>query len=153
MNRMLDTSLALMLESGTSVLVTLANESGAVLDQVDVFGAAAQNLSLWGHSIWGQFNWGALPSFFQQYRVPWDIPLIFKQAFLSVTGASGPNIALGNLYMGYQPLGYMLQDLPVFTGYTGLEATTDGMGGFTALMATNDGAGNYTALEVGPTYG
>ena len=147
MNRMGETTLMMMLPAGSSVAASFLDEGSEVLNSVDVFGPLAGNAPLWGSVNWGAFNWGgSIASFLKQYRVPWTAPLIFKQAFLQVAGVSAAGLAIGNLYMGYQPLGYLLQDLPVPVGYRGLEATADGLGGFTALMATSDGAGNYTAL-------
>lgn len=148
MNRMGETAIMMMLPGGTSVAVSFLDEDGDTLNLVDVFGALAGNPPLWGSVEWGSFIWGGqAASYLKQFRIPWTAPLVFKQGFLQITGLSAPGLALGNVYMGYQILGYLLQDLPVPTGYLGLEATADGLGDFTALMATSDGAGNYTALE------
>lgn len=141
-NRMLDTALGLILPAFTSAQVTFADEGGVTQDTTPVTNSTPANDPLWGSVIWGDFIWGSIASFFKQYRVAWNVPLIFKQGTITVTAKSAQVQAIGNLYMGYQPLGYILEDLPAIVGYTGLESSTD----FTALMANHNADGTYTAL-------
>lgn len=142
MNRMLDTKIAALFPPGSGMTVSFKSEAGNVLDSVPVGNVTPANNPLWGGVKWGSFIWGSIPSYLVQYRVAWDVPLIFKQGTVRATGASLPVMAIGNLYMGFQPLPYLEEDLPAVIGYTGLET----MDTFTALTAMDLGSGNYTCL-------
>lgn len=131
MNRMLDTLLMLLQPAGAFVTVTFLDEGGNIVDQVPVTNTSTVNNPIWGNVTWGSFLWGAIPQFLKQYRVPWEFPLIFKQATVRIQASSQPVQAIGNLYMGYQILGYPLEDAMATTGYTALLAEN----GFTALEA------------------
>lgn len=43
---------------------------------------------------------------FRQRPLPWELPLVFKQARFSASGASDASVRLGNLYLRVQQLGY-----------------------------------------------
>ena len=47
---------------------------------------------------------------FRQHAVRWHVPLEFKQFTVLITGASGDCTRIGNLYLQYQKLGYVIED-------------------------------------------
>lgn len=107
MNKVVQTSVALQLPATSSVTVQAINEVGTILDTVYI---TATNVSstIWGSFTWGAAVWGAATGYFQQYFVAWHVPLVFKQASIQISGASLAGGAIGNLYMRYQTLGYLL---------------------------------------------
>jgi hypothetical protein len=64
--------------------------------------------SIWGVMIWGSSLWGGGATKFQQWPVYWSAPLVFKQLDLTIRGASGFGVKLGNLSLRYQITGYPL---------------------------------------------
>jgi hypothetical protein len=146
MNRMLDTTIGMILPAFISVNVSFSDESGAVLNEVSVLNPTPANAPQWGSATWGQFVWGSIASYFIQYRVPWTTPLIFKQGTVTVAGASQPGQAIGNLYMGIQPLGYMLEDQGAIVGYTGITGEDLDDGSFTAITGVELADGSFTAI-------
>lgn len=63
---------------------------------------------------WGSFNWGAAPwsgtvNKAQQYPVPWTEPVVYKQLYLSLQGASVFGVEIGDSFYRYQELGYLTQ--------------------------------------------
>lgn len=139
-NLMVETELSMILGPTQYITVTPMSESGAALDTLTMNGPQSANNPIWGAVTWGNFNWGGITSFFKQFRLPWHLPLVFKQLFLKVEGLSADGFAISNLYLGYQPRRYMLEDIPAIVGYTGLETTIR----FAALQATT-----YTSLMAG----
>ena len=47
---------------------------------------------------------------FRQRAVRWHVPLEFKQFTALFTGFSGDCTRIGNLYLQYQKLGYVIED-------------------------------------------
>jgi len=110
MNRMVKTTFAMILPTNQTVVVTAYDDSGNTIDTVSIAGPSGAGAPKWGSVTWGAFTWGGgVTGYFRQWRVSWHLPLIFKQSQLSIAGASSPAFAIGNLYMGYQELGYMLE--------------------------------------------
>ena len=74
-----------------------------------IFGISAPS-TIWGQFIWGQARWGTLGyAPLVQRQMNWSVPLVFKQAAFTVNGNCGPGVAIGNLYLRYQILGYLLE--------------------------------------------
>lgn len=106
---------------GQTATVRAYNEAGVVLAQAQITGfmpfAAGTQLpnapaSFWDTLVFSKSVWtgdlgGAIPA---QRRVPWPNPVVFKQMIIEITGTSSPRVALGNVYLRYQQLGYMIQD-------------------------------------------
>lgn len=108
-NAIVESALGLVLPATVQVTVTVADEAGAVLDGGTVtLTGPGTGPTLWGAFSWGSAPWGALGGYFQQYQLNWGAPLVFKQASVQAAVASGANIAIGNLYLRYQVLGYLL---------------------------------------------
>ena len=47
---------------------------------------------------------------FRQRAVNWNVPLVFKQATILVTGFSGDCTRIGNLYLEYDIKGYVIEE-------------------------------------------
>jgi hypothetical protein len=132
MNRVVKTTIAMLLPPSQVVMVDAYDEAGVLLnsaeivyiniyeeaiwdevnwDGSDVFGPIpVPGSSEWGAVTWGSFTWGSASGYFKQRRVPWSAPVIFKQVSVQCAGASQAGFAIGNMYAGYQPLGYLLED-------------------------------------------
>ncbi len=107
MNKIVQTSVAMQLPATQTVSVQAVNEIGTILDTVYI-STTNTATTIWGGFLWGAAVWGAATGYFQQYRVEWSEPLVFKQMSLLLSGASLPGGGIGNLYMRYQILGYLL---------------------------------------------
>lgn len=109
-NRMGQSAIAMALPGGQSVSFSSVNEIGTVLNQV-VLSAVGSSPSTWGSFVWGGAPWGQATGYFRQYNIPWTAPIIFKQMSILAVGSSQAGMAVGNLYLKYQPLGYLLNVL------------------------------------------
>ena len=65
--------------------------------------------ALWGTSFFGITLTGPDPGTIRQRQIPWNIPLVFKQGRVNIRGLASKTVILGNFYMRYQVLGYLLQ--------------------------------------------
>jgi hypothetical protein len=88
--------------------VVAVSDFGDILDTTTVVGDSAG--TIWGHFQWGGALWGALSGTYRQRAVDWNLPLVFRQASFIFTGQSFNNVRIGNLYMRYQILDYMLEE-------------------------------------------
>jgi hypothetical protein len=68
---------------------------------------------LWGQMVWGQNVWGnpGGGGIFAQRSINWNMPLVFKQGAVLISGKSASEVAVGNLYMLTQRLGYTITDI------------------------------------------
>lgn len=108
-NKIVDTTFSIALPQGLNISVQATDAQGNILDTVFMTGTGSAP-SQWGSMIWGSGSWGSVSGYFRQYRVAWHRPLVFKQLSLLVSGVSQLNFAIGNFYIKYQPLGYLLQE-------------------------------------------
>lgn len=92
--------------SGQSLTFVALNEGGQVLDQVVINETGIA--TLWGGFVWGEANWGGVYLPYQQHRIPWSIPLVANQMSVQVNGFSAAGFKIGNLFLRYRPLGYMV---------------------------------------------
>lgn len=109
-NRMGQSAIAMALPGGQSTSFTCVNEIGTVLNQVGI-SAVGSAPSTWGSFVWGGAPWGQATGYFRQYNIQWTAPIVFKQMSILAVGASQAGFAIGNLYLKYQPLGYLLNVL------------------------------------------
>jgi hypothetical protein len=107
MNKVVQTAIAMQLPATATVTITASDEIGTSLGTVYIT-ATNTATTIWGGFTWGSAVWGAATGYFRQYFVPWAAPLVFKQMSLVITGASYAGAAIGNLYLRYQILGYLL---------------------------------------------
>lgn len=126
-NAIVETTLALILAPAETIHIRALDEDGNLLDELDRSGAVGPRTIWgafrwgrarwsrsyvqpnWGSPNWGEFYWGQLTGRFKQYRLPWTKPLVFKQMQIEITGESKAGFGIGNLYLRYQILGYMIQ--------------------------------------------
>lgn len=106
-NRMGQSAVGLALPVGLTVSFSCINEIGLTLNQVTLSAVGAIP-TVWGSFTWGSGLWGSVTGYFREYNIPWTGPLIFKQMSILVVGASQDSFSIGNLYLKYQPLGYLL---------------------------------------------
>jgi len=106
---------------GQIATVKAIDEAGETIAQTEIAGFAplpggtalpGAAPGIWDQAIWDQSLWGASPggAIVTQRRAAWPQPVVFKQMVLQVTVESSPHVAIGNVYMRYQQLGYMIQD-------------------------------------------
>lgn len=106
-NAIIQSTLAVAGPGGT-VTVSVQTEQGVVLDTETI--TLSGNAALWLGFNWGGGTlWGGNSGGLQQYRIPWSQPLVFKQMAFSARGLSGYNVRVGNIYLMYQELGYLIQ--------------------------------------------
>lgn len=111
MNAIIETAVALELPVANTVTLSFSDERGTVKDTTTLAGSGT-GAAKWGTAKWGSFIWGAVAGFFAQYPVYWHFPLVFKQGTFQVDTTSAADFAIGNLYLRYQVLGYLL---PAYT--------------------------------------
>lgn len=109
-NRMGQSAVAMALPGSQTVGFSCVNEIGTVMNQV-ALSAAGSAPTTWGSFVWGGAPWGQATGYFRQYDIPWTAPIIFKQMSILAVGSSQAGFAIGNLYLKYQPLGYLLNVL------------------------------------------
>jgi hypothetical protein len=109
-NRMGQSAVAMALPGGQTISFSCVNEIGTVMNQVTI-SAVGSAPSTWGSFTWGGAPWGQATGYFRQYNIPWTAPIIFKQMSILSVGSSQAGMAIGNLYLKYQPLGYLLNVL------------------------------------------
>ncbi len=104
MNAMVEATLACSV--GQTISVSAADSLGNVLDTVTIEGTPAA--PGWGGFNWGALLWGSSGPAFQQRRLNWTHPILFKQLRIVASAVSDPSVRIGNLYMKHEPLGYQL---------------------------------------------
>jgi hypothetical protein len=122
---------------GQTAVVSAYNEAGVLLAQaaIDGFVPLANGTQLesappgiWNTMLWDQSLWGNAPggAIVAQRRVPWPRPVVFKQTIIQITSESAPHVAIGNVYLRYQQLGYLVADYAnvVAGGQPGVIAAT-----------------------------
>ena len=97
-----------MLPPAGQIIVQAIDEASLTLDSVTLAGSGSAPTT-WGTFVWGASPWGGATGFFRQFALAWHIPLVFKQATIRATGASLAGLAIGNLNLRYQRLGYLMQ--------------------------------------------
>lgn len=114
-NAVIETAVGLMAPPQFTTGVLALDEAGNNLGAVSIVSQSQGQqpaLSTWGSSVWGAFQWNQFSYYVQYYReypVPWPAPLVFKQMQLRLTGNSVLGVGVGNLYLRYQKLGYLMQ--------------------------------------------
>ena len=104
----IEMTLACELAPQTTASVIALSDTGFLLDQTTVVGDSAA--TIWGEFLWGYANWGQVTGVYRQRAVNWFKPLVFRQGTFLVSGQSAANVRVGNLYMMYQDLGYVLEN-------------------------------------------
>lgn len=106
-NCIVETTIMLAFQSGAgNISASFLNENQNTLNSVNITGGGTP--TIWGNFIWGQVNWLGTLFNLQQLQIPWTIPIVFKQGYVNISGASFFGFKIGNLYLKYQPLGYLI---------------------------------------------
>ncbi|MEK6591555.1 MAG: hypothetical protein AABZ67_00600 [Pseudomonadota bacterium] len=103
-----ETAVMMQLPAQQQVDCSFQDEDGTVLNSVSLFNSASAG-PVWGSFTWGAATWGST-SVLKQRQIPWEKPLVFKQGSLLLHGNSSGQVRIGNLYMRFEQLGYLLQD-------------------------------------------
>lgn len=93
----------------TQVVVTIDDESMSVLDTIFMAGSGVSS-TIWGSFTWGGAVWFGGTGVMKQRRISPHFPIVFKQATVQLSGNSLGGLVIGNLYMRYQELGYLLEN-------------------------------------------
>lgn len=96
--------LAFLTQSG-EVTFAVLDENQVTISQVSMTQMVFR--TIWGSFIWGAANWSGSGFGYQQVKVPFDVPIVFRQAFINVTGSCIAGLKLGSIFLRYQSLGYM----------------------------------------------
>jgi hypothetical protein len=107
MNSMVEASLTFTSPPAQTINIFATDEQGHILDQFPIV-LAGSGAALWGVAVWGVDLWGANITYSFQTRLPWTQPIVFKQLQIMATGVSATGVAIGNLYMRHEELGYQL---------------------------------------------
>jgi hypothetical protein len=107
MNSVVESTLAYQTPANQMMTAIVLDDAGEVLDTVYLNGPQLVS-SQWGSFNWGEGVWGDGVIPYRQYQMPWNQPLVFKQALLRVSGLGLQNFVLGELRLRYQILGYTL---------------------------------------------
>lgn len=106
-NAMLETLLRMQYVTGMgAILVSALNEDGAIINAVSITPVGSP--TVWGAFIWGSAVWRGAAFNFVPRQIPWTIPVVFMCLAILATGNSVANFRIGNLWMRYESLGYLL---------------------------------------------
>jgi len=156
-NTIIESAIMVALQPDEQTQIDFLDEIRGPLDGVTLRGLNVPP-ALWGTAIFGWTLTGPDPGTIRQRQIPWTIPLVFKQGRVNIRGLSSKTITLGNFYMRYQVLGYLLQvpQIPAVTatdcllsnagvdlGSNLLTCLTPGPGMPPTLLVSNDG---FTSL-------
>jgi hypothetical protein len=106
-NSMIETAVACAMPGGYNLTLTAADETNSPIATAMLSNIGA--ITVWGSFTWGSGLWQGSTGVLKQRRIPWPIPIVFKQASLSITGQSLSGVKLGNCYFKYETLGYLLE--------------------------------------------
>lgn len=103
MNAFEEMQLACALPGGVQISVLAADDTNSPIDQI--YAPSAQVQAVWGAFMWGAGQWSRGLAAFIQRLLPWTTPIIFKQGYFQVTGASQRGVKIGPYYGKRQILG------------------------------------------------
>ena len=109
MTAIVQSSVALSFGPSQSIICVPYDDMGVPMDTITLQGNNAATTAVWGSFTWGSTSWGSSGGVYRQYPMNWNLPLVFKQMSLQITGSSTAAFAIGNLYGKVRRLGYMLE--------------------------------------------
>jgi hypothetical protein len=108
-NAIVETTVMIALPAGQQISIGFNSDEEGILDSQILFGISSP-VALYGQGAWGQGFWGGGGGpILVQRQVPWAVPLVFKQGWLTMSGLCQPGVMLGNANLRYQILGYLLE--------------------------------------------
>jgi hypothetical protein len=105
-NAMVETTLHIALAAGVAMSVSAQDENSAIINGVIVTGPA--QTTIWGGFTWGAADWQGAANALAPRQIKWTIPIVFQRLAISVTSNCASGLRIGDLYMRYQQLGYLL---------------------------------------------
>ena len=106
-NAMVETTINLGMPDGQQVACYALNAGGDIINSVLLTAGAAA--AVWGGFIWGAALWAGAANALAPRQLKWTIPIVFQRLAISATGNCAQNLRIGDVYLRYQPLGYLLQ--------------------------------------------
>lgn len=108
-NAVVETTLMFALPAANQISVGFNSDEGIILDSQILFGIQ-KGPSLYNVTNWGQGYWGSAgaPSLLQR-QIKWSRPLVFKQGAMTAAGLCCAGLVLGDAFIRYQILGYLLE--------------------------------------------
>jgi len=107
-NTIIESAIMVALQPDEQAQIDFLDEIRGPLDGVTLRGLNVPE-ALWGTAYFGITLTGPDPGTIRQRQIPWNIPLVFKQGRVNIRGLASKTVILGNFYMRYQVLGYLLQ--------------------------------------------
>lgn len=105
-NCLIESTIQAALPSGYNLSISAFNEQMQNLNSVSII--TSGTTTDWDSFNWGAATWGAVTNLAQQYQVPWTVPVVYKQAFLSARGVSQFGVEIGDSFYRFQELGYLI---------------------------------------------
>ena len=106
-NAMVETTINLGMPDAQQMACYALDESGAVINSVVLVSTVAA--AVWGGFIWGAALWAGAANALAPRQLKWTTPVVFQRIAISATGNCSQNLRLGDVYLRYQQLGYLLQ--------------------------------------------
>ncbi len=107
-NAIIESAVMVALMPEENIQVDFLDEVRANLDGVRIDGLVIPP-SYFGEAQWGVSFISPDSGTIRQRQLPWTTPITFKQGTVNIRGNSSPSIVIGNLYLRYEILGYMLE--------------------------------------------
>lgn len=104
-NCVIEGTWAFELPAGVNVAVTVTDEIGNVLNQIQVMSLTAVQTT-WGAFSWGLAPWAQQQANYVQYPLAFTRPVVFKQAIFTASATSAAGSGIGNLYLRVEELNY-----------------------------------------------
>lgn len=121
---MIETVLNLSLVTGQNVVVSAQDQNQSVLGSVIV--PAPIGATEWGQFEWGQALWGGSTSGLFPRPLEWKTPIVFWRMQIQATGNCAAGVRVGDLFLRYQKLGYMIVDAASQVLPAGIQLVTEG---------------------------
>lgn len=108
---MVETTVNLQLVSGQPTITAFAlDQNSVVLNTFTITVSAAG--TIWGQFQWGHALWGGAAFNLFPRALEWNAPIVFRRMQLQVIGTCIAGFKIGDIFMRYQKLGYMVVDAP-----------------------------------------
>lgn len=111
-NAMVETTLDIAYPVGVApYLAVIGDQNGVLFDSVLL--AATGAATIWGAFNWGQALWLGAANALAPRQMAWHEPIVFRRAYIGLSGDASGQTKIGTLRMRYEQLGYLQQDLPL----------------------------------------
>jgi len=104
-NHVVESTWGLKLPNEQTFTVQALDESDNQLDAITINGLGSGD-AIWNSFVWGTGVWGGAVSAFQQWTMPWNNALDFKQMSITAYGNSNDGLVIGNLIAKVQATGF-----------------------------------------------